>query len=61
MAGLSNGSGLSQSPGLTDGASGLWSGASGLAAPDGGPASSAILMQTTGFVLMETGSYILLE
>lgn len=61
MAGLANGTGLSQSPGLTNDTRGLWSGSTGLVNPDGGPVGGAVLMETTGFVLLELGGYILLE
>lgn len=59
--GLANGTGLSQSPSLTNDTTGLWGGHSGLINGDGGPVGGALLLEDGFFLLQENGNYILLE
>jgi len=63
MAGLANGTGLSQNTGLYGGNTGLYGGASGLINGGGaGPVIPPSLLLEDGFyLLLEDGSYILLE
>lgn len=62
MAGLANGSGLSQNTGLYGGNTGLYGGSSGLVNGGGtAPSAPALLMEDGSFLLLEDGSKILLE
>lgn len=59
--GVSNGTGLSQSPGLWNDTTGLWGGHTGLINADGGPVGGALLAENGDFLVQENGGYILLE